>query len=227
MNNFHDELLPVNYKTKYEPSIVFDTSIIRTYKGLEYRYPKRRYARFYYSLSYIKSFGDENDDIANNNTIKALANFWAARKGALYCFRFKDFFDYDMSRSTIGAGNGTKKVFRIYKPYTILTETYNRPLFYTSSETVWVNSVEQSSGYSISMGKITFDSAPANGHEIEVECSFDVIVRFADRPEIKKIGPEAGEIQVKLIEVFDYDTPVTTTETFNDLIPNYWAGTGE
>jgi len=109
--------------------------------------------------------------------------FFMATRGGLHAFPFRDLFDYELERSTIGTGDGGEDGFQLVKPYTIAAETYERPLTkpITATVRVWVNGIEQVSGWTVSRttGIVTFTSPPAMSAVIEASCEFDVPVRFA------------------------------------------------
>ena len=226
MENFHEILLPTIYQVDSQAIIEFETSLIKTYSGGEYRYQRKSFGRHSFEIAYSLVAGNENDDTESQESIKALMNFWSARKGSLYGFWFKDFFDYQMSRTIIGQGDGIETDFQIQKKYTILTETYSRSIYCPTSVSVWVNSVLQNSGYTITDGKITFSAPPTSGHNVEASCDFYVPVRFEGRPAIKNLSWNAQSIEFKLKEIFNFETPITTTKTFEELTPVYWAGSG-
>lgn len=111
-------------------------------------------------------------------------DYFMAMRGPVHSFPFRDLFDYECARSTISTGDGSDTTFQLVKPYTIGSETYNRTITkpLTSTVRIWVNDIEQVSGWSASRttGIVTFDVAPADEAVIEASFEFDVPVRFAE-----------------------------------------------
>lgn len=111
-------------------------------------------------------------------------DYFLAMRGPVHSFPFRDLFDYECARSTIATGNGALTTFQLVKPYTIGSETYERTITkpITSTVRVWVNGIEQMSGWSVSRttGIVTFSGAPADGVAIEASFEFDVPVRFVE-----------------------------------------------
>lgn len=111
-------------------------------------------------------------------------NYFLSMRGPVHSFPFRDLFDYECARSTIATGDGSDLTIQLVKPYTIGSQTYSRPITkpITSSVRVWVNGIEQLSGWTVSRttGIVTFGVAPADGAVIEASFEFDVPVRFAE-----------------------------------------------
>lgn len=112
-----------------------------------------------------------------------LHEWFLAMRGQLHTFAFNDPADNVCDRQSIGTGTGARTTFQIYKTYAVGSASYNRNITkpVTGTTRVWVNGVEQMSGWSVARttGIITFSAAPANGHTVEASCEFDVPVRFA------------------------------------------------
>lgn len=111
-------------------------------------------------------------------------DYFLAMRGPVHTFPFRDLFDYQCDRSAIATGDGSDLTFQLVKPYTISSETYERTITKPVASTVrvWVNDVEQMSGWSVSRttGIVTFTVAPADEAVIEASFEFDVPVRFAE-----------------------------------------------
>jgi uncharacterized protein (TIGR02217 family) len=143
--------------------------------------------------------------------------FFEARLGRLYGFRWKDWADYKScapqqtvarNDQTLGTGDGTNITFQLVKAYTSgptsWTRTINKPV--NGTVLVEVNgSLVSGANYSVNYetGVITFNSAPANGHVVKAGFEFDVPVRFAnDHIDISVEQFNAGSApQVNVIEV--------------------------
>jgi Uncharacterized conserved protein len=125
-----------------------------------------------------------------SGTFRAIVAMFRAHFGNLYPFPFKDWGDFQLENEFLGVGDGSERTFQItktYDPSQILLSTpgsltYVREIYLPRTGlVVMVNGVMQTltTHYAISpTGEITFVSAPAVGHAIEVTGEFDVPVRF-------------------------------------------------
>lgn len=134
---------------------------------------------------------DVSSGVKSYNDLYAIKEFFEARGGPLYGFRFKDFSDYKSCPpqnatsaldQQIGVGDGALLAFQISKNYTSGAYSYNRKITKIVSGTlkVSVNNVVVVSGWTVnnSTGILTFSAAPSIGHVIKVGFEFDVPVRF-------------------------------------------------
>jgi len=155
--------------------------------------------------------------IRDINDLHEVLEFFEARLGRLYGFRWKDWADYKSvapnrnvseDDQTIGTGDGSETQFQLVKAYTSGPTTYTRTITKPVSGTVVVEvngSLESPSNYSVNTetGIITFNSAPTSGHTIKAGFEFDVPVRFTnDHIDVTVDLFNAGQIpQVNVIEV--------------------------
>lgn len=135
--------------------------------------------------------------------VRKVLRFFMARWGRAYGFRFKDWSDYEIGSPSspgtdyqaIGYGDDVTVDFQIYKRYTDDGGyNYDRTIYkiVTGTYYVYKDGVLQTetTDYTIDVntGVITFVTAPAStggsgpsGEEVvQVECEFDVPVRFED-----------------------------------------------
>ena len=125
--------------------------------------------------------------VKTREQMEDLQDFFMARRGKAYGFRFKDWADFEVENTIIALGDGTKTEFQIVKYYEPETDfTYVREITKIVPDTlvVKVNGVVATPTVDISTGKITFTVAPAADAEIMVSCEFHVPVRF-DTDEMK------------------------------------------
>lgn len=158
----------------------WNTSIVVTTGGHEVRNQNWSQSRGRWNISpALQSVSD----------IRTILAFFRARRGRLRAFRFKDWSDYVMERQQIGTTNGTQATFQIFKRYSSGPSFHDRTINLPVSGTVrcWVNNVERTLGtgsnqfqVNTTTGVITLGSslASSNGWAVEVECEFDVPVRF-------------------------------------------------
>ena len=152
------------------------------------------------------------DDLAE------LVDFFEARRGRLYGFRWKDWADYKSclpSREpaaidqVIGTGDGVAVIFQLSKTYRSGVEAYQRPITKPVGNTVLVavGGDLQAEGVDFTVdaasGEVTFTDPPEPGAEITAGYEFDVPVRFdADRIETSVAHFSAGEIpSVPVLEI--------------------------
>lgn len=155
--------------------------------------------------------------IRDINDLYGVLEFFEARLGRLYGFRWKDWADYKSGAPNrnvseddqdIGTGDGSETQFQLVKAYTSGPATYTRAITKPVSGTVVVEvngSLENPSNYSVNpeTGIVTFNLAPASGRTIKAGFEFDVPVRFTnDHIDVTLDLFSAGQVpQVNVIEV--------------------------
>lgn len=153
-----------------------------------------------------------------------LLAFWLARKGALRSFRFKDWSDYTSNPTNptapptrldqlIGIGDGVTKTFKLLKVYGVDVglplHARRISLPVAGTLVVAVNGVASlEPAWALSIGEITFATAPAVGHEIRCGFEFDVEVRFdrvtSEGFNVRMDVPGRFDVQdLALVEVLD------------------------
>ena len=146
--------------------------------------------------------------IESKDDLTTVITFFHARVGRLFGFRFKDWSDFEIkTEQSIGTGDAAKTVFQIFKRYTSGAINFDRDITKLVSGTtkVFLNSVEQVSGFTLNLvlGTVTFSVAPGAGVDVGVTCEFDVPVRFdTDKLDISMETFNAGSIpQIPIIEL--------------------------
>ncbi|ABD54560.1 DUF2460 domain-containing protein [Jannaschia sp. CCS1] len=152
------------------------------------------------------------DDIA------LVVDFFEARRGQLYGFRWKDWSDFKscapsadpgFQDQVIGTGDGVTLTFQLRKTYQSGVNSYARPLTKPVEATVLVgvSVIEQVEGTDFTVnyttGEITFATAPPNGVEVTAGYEFDVPVRFdTDMIQTSMATFQAGEMpDVPVVEI--------------------------
>lgn len=207
MPAFHEVQFPpsISYGSRGGPKRV--TQVVTLKSGFEQRNTSWLHSRRSYNAGMgLRKIGDIYDVI----------QFWEARRGRLYGFRWKDWSDYksDMKKTSptptdvlLDNGNGSKTTFQLLKRYSSGGEEYARPIQKPVVGTVRVslNNVEATSGWTLdsTTGIITFASAPGSGVQVKAGFEFDVPVRFDDEQiEISLDAFEAGAVpDIKIIEI--------------------------
>lgn len=182
---FHEVQFPTDISYGSQGGPGFDTAIIEIDTGAEERVSRRSSPRYSYNVAYgVKTFAQ----------LVTLRDFYNARKGAAYGFRYKDWFDFssasdgvstpDDEDQTIGTGDGTTTTFQLIKTYTSGSEstvrTIQKPV--ANSVVVALDGVAQASGWTVNTttGVITFTSAPGSSVVVSAGYEFDVPVRFGE-----------------------------------------------
>ena len=167
---FHNVRFPedISYGSSGGPG--FNTSIIDLASGHEQRNINWSLARAKYDAQY---------GIKTREEMEQVLDFFYARRGRAYGFRFKDWMDFRIERQSIGVA-GPTNVLQTYKRYEPLTAYfYDRPILKIVPGTVslWANGVPQASNR-VNTDTGIVNTATLSGQTIEIECEFDVPVRF-------------------------------------------------
>ena len=172
---FHDVRFPedISYGSSGGPG--FKTSVIDLASGHEQRNIEWSLARAVYDVAYGIKEREQMEDVLD---------FFYGRRGKAYGFRFKDWMDFQLERQSIGvAATNQTQVYKRYEPLTAYF--YDRPLLKIVPDTVslWANNVPINAALLNTTTGIV-NTTNYIGQTIEVECEFDVPVRF-DTDEIK------------------------------------------
>jgi uncharacterized protein (TIGR02217 family) len=185
------------------------TEIVTLANGFEERNAPWAHARRRYDAGLgLRSL----DDLAE------LLDFFEARRGQLYGFRWKDWSDFKSCKPSrevgpldqiIGIGDDATATFALQKRYASGEGRYLRPIAKPVSGTirVAVGGIPRNEGIDWSVdlaaGTVTFASPPEPGAEITAGFEFDVPVRFdTDRIQVSVASFRAGEVPtVPILEV--------------------------
>jgi uncharacterized protein (TIGR02217 family) len=171
--SFHEILFPedISYGSSGGPG--FNTTIIELSSGHEQRNV---------NWSEAKATYEAQHGVKTRAQMEELIDFFYARNGKAYGFRFKDWADFSLVTELIGVGDGTNKVFQVIKTYEPAGYPYVRTIrkLNPGSITVYNNAVDVTGSVTIdnNTGIITFGTAPLAGHSITVSGEFHVPVRF-------------------------------------------------
>lgn len=187
---FEETRLPTDISYGVQGGPMFNTSIFVMNSGHEKRNRNWSLVRHKYDLGY----GEKTQA-----QIDAIIDFFYARNGMAYGFRFKDWQDYQLDRASIGTTDGTTQSFQVIKTYTSGTQSYSRDLTKIVADgdvdsltfAAWVGGVSVTviNGSSPAAAQVAIDRNTGiltlgtdyytvSGDDIEVECEFDVPVRF-------------------------------------------------
>ncbi|PHR59341.1 MAG: glycoside hydrolase family 24 [Robiginitomaculum sp.] len=200
MSGFHNINfpLPLAFGASGGPNI--QTEIITLASGQEQRNASHSQTRRRYDAGVgVKSLSD----------IQLLVNFYEARRGQLYGFRFRDPIDNQADMQILGTSDGVQTAFQLIKKYTDSMNSWTRIITkpVPNSVRAFVNGVEMT-GFTVDdqTGFVSFDNPPQNGAEITASFSFDVPVRF-DTDHLKTSREDFGAgsaVNIPLLEVLPY-----------------------
>jgi uncharacterized protein (TIGR02217 family) len=207
--DFHDIRFPIRLAFGARGGPRRQISITALSNGTEQRNAAQRFSRRVYDAgTALKSLDD----------IYTLLNFFEARQGPLYAFRFRDPFDFKSSASgapitaldqAIGTGNGRGRDFRLSKIYGDdaghVTRLITKPI--ADSVRIAVDGLVTSEFLlNAQTGEVRLTNAPRQGGIITAGFEFDTPVRFdAPQLDISLDSFGAGEIpSIPLIEVLDH-----------------------
>lgn len=156
---------------------MFNTQINRSQGGSDTSIILWQYPLHMYDIGY---------GISQKSEFSTILDFFYARRGRGYGFRFKDWSDFEITAQQIGVGNGVLTTFQITKTYSDAVRSFSRKITRIEAGTalVYVNGVLRTltTHYTINndTGLITFQPGfiPAAAALVTVTCSFDVPVRF-------------------------------------------------
>lgn len=207
--SFHEVRFPATLSFGSQGGPERRTEIVTLANGFEERNSPWAHARRRYDAGLgLRSL----DDLAE------LLDFFEARRGQLYGFRWKDWSDFKSCRPSrevspfdqnIGRGDDVTVTFGLRKRYASGEGRYLRPIGKPVQGTVRVavGGVPRREGIDWSVdtaaGTVTFDAAPEPGAEITAGFEFDVPVRFdTDRIQVSVASFRAGEVPaVPVVEV--------------------------
>lgn len=182
MPAFHEVRFPDDISKGSTGGPMRTTDIVELVSGFE----ERNATVFNSKRTYDASMG-----IRNVNDLHDVIEFWEARFGQLYGFRWKDWTDYRSGKTAnnvtfndqvIGTGNGTQTQFQLVKNYISGATGYARVIRKPVAGTVIIarNGVQALTGWTVdtTTGIVTFATAPGAGVSVSAGFEFDVPVRF-------------------------------------------------
>lgn len=200
----HNVRLPVDVERGARGGPSFNTTILELSSGFEKRNINWSYARGRWDIGY---------GIQSDSDLQDVKDFFYARFGRAYGFRFKDWTDYVLGVSGTGSlvlvATGGETDVQIIKTYASGGFQYNRPLtrIVDSTYEVYLNDSLQTetTHYTIDVdtGVISFVSTLNSSDEVDVYCEFDVPVRFdVDAMEVEALWADAQSVpSIPVVEI--------------------------
>lgn len=207
MAAFHETRFPdeISYGSKGGPRRL--TQVVSLKSGFEERNQSWQHSRRKY---------DASIGIRRLSHLHSVLDFWEARRGRLYGFRWKDWLDFKSSSGradpsdtdqVLDVGDGVETEFQLVKRYADGGEEYARPIKkpVIGTTVVALDGVSQPSGWTLdpTTGVITFAAAPGVGVVVSAGFEFDVPVRFDDDElQLSADAFESGSIPaINVIEI--------------------------
>ena len=206
---FHEVRFPTNLSFGSVGGPERRTDVVALTNGYEERNTPWAHSRRHYDAGVAMRSLDD---------ISTLIDFFEARRGQLYGFRWKDWSDFKTTKPSgtpgfrdqkIATGDGVTKTFQLTKTYTSGINSYARPITKPVEGTVLagVSVDEQVAGVHFDVnyttGEITFVDAPPVDVEVTAGFEFDVPVRFdTDSIQTSVSSFQAGEVpNVPIVEI--------------------------
>lgn len=172
--NFHEVRLDSGIEENSSGGPVFLTTITPLAEGDEMRNVVMALEQGRWQVGY---------DVQDVNDLNRLRNFFYARRGRYYGFRFKDLMDYQVTNGFQFITDGSRLSFQAIKRYQDSGATYDRRLLklVSGSVTVYDNATPTSDvSLDLNTGHFTLGATTAatTGHTITATFQFDVPVRF-------------------------------------------------
>lgn len=177
MASYHNVVFPeeISYGSKGGPQ--FKTSIVTLASGKE-----RRNIEW----SKVRAMYDVSHGIKDPDQMIELRNFFYARYGMAYSFKFRDWGDCEIFNQNLGVGDGTNKKFQIIKSYISGPGQYDRTVTKVKNGSVLPIKVDgvakvEDTDYTIDYqtGMVTFVTAPAATKVVNMPYAFFYVhVRF-------------------------------------------------
>lgn len=170
--SFHEILFPedISYGSAGGPG--FNTTVIELSSGHEQRNINWSEAKAKYEASH---------GVKTRDQMEELIDFFWARRGRAYGFRYKDWADYQLADEPIGTGDGATTFFQVIKTYEPAGYPFQRIIRKLNPDVplvVMVNGVVTAATVDNNAGTVTFAVAPVVGAVITVTGEFHVPVRF-------------------------------------------------
>lgn len=150
----------------------FQTDIKNAQNGREYRNADWAMCRHKYSYPFNN---------ISNDAYLSIKEVFLIVMGRTHSFLHKDWADFEAVNSGFGEGDGTTRVFQLYKTSSLGGAQYRRRITKPVLDglTVKINGATASSfSVDVLTGLVTFETAPALHAELTWSGQFDVQVRF-------------------------------------------------
>jgi uncharacterized protein (TIGR02217 family) len=193
--NYHDVKIPDFISICSKGGPCFSTKIATTHSGREIRIIEKEYALQKYTIS---------NCLLNQSQFNEFNNFFRARFGMLYCFRFKDFADYKVEKAIVAKYSSQVTNFKFQKIYQNGVYTYVRniirPIY--NSVRVLINETEIAPKIDYNNFSFSIDKALGANEVLSISFDYDVNVRFCS-DDFKYNYLTDGSIEIENLELIE------------------------
>lgn len=171
--SLHNVRLPENIERGASGGPGFNTSIQELLSGVELRTGEWARARLEWDIGYGIQYLEDLEEVIN---------FFYARRGRLFGFRFKDWSDFEVFNALLGSTTGDEETtqFQLVKHYESGGEIYTRNITHPIPETIEVTRGGTSISHTLLANGVISISTTDEVEEVRATFEFDVPVRFSD-----------------------------------------------
>ncbi len=175
---FHEIRFPTDISYDSAGGPEFSTDVVKVGSGFESRNQNWTYPLERWNVAY---------GVTTLERMQVLYEFFMARRGRAFGFRFKNHDDYLLVAQLIAIGDGVDDEFQIVKTYedagpAPLTRKISKPvdgtIVVSVGGVVQVEDVNYTIDYATGLITFASGSTPGSGEDVEVAGQFDVPMRF-------------------------------------------------
>ncbi len=198
MEAFHDVVFPESIAYGATGGPEFTTQVTMGVNGYEQRLVRWQQPKLRYNI---------RTGVQTAEHMRELLDFFRARMGRAFGFRFHDWMDDRATGAFLGEGDGETTRFQLRKYYQSGNALHTRDIRLPITETVaiYADGVLLTAGYQVSglTGEVSFTAAPAHGVVLSADFHFHVPVRFdVDRLEMTLVHYQRYQWQkMELVEI--------------------------
>ena len=169
--NYHDISLPKFIEIFAVGRFEFATSHVSTLSGREIMKLDREDSRQKYLIKNCRLSQAE---------FEQFNNFFRARRGMQFAFRFRDYSDYQVNKQFIAQGNGQFLDFQLFKLYDDPIAPYFRNITKPVKDTIklYIDDEEITAIINYDTGIIKLNNPLLQGQTLVADFIFDIAVRF-------------------------------------------------
>lgn len=193
--NYHDVKIPDFISICAKGGPCFSTKIASTHSGREIRIIEKEYALQKYTIS---------NCLLNQSQFNEFNNFFRARFGMLYCFRFKDFADYKVEKAIVAEYPSEVTSFKFQKIYQNGDYSYARNIMRPvhNSIKVFINETQITPEIDYNDFSFSIDKILRLNEVLSISFDYDVNVRFCS-DSFKYNYLADGSIQIENLELIE------------------------
>ena len=193
--NYHDISLPKFIEIFVVGRFEFATSYVSTLSGREVIKLDREDAKQKYLVKNCRLSQAE---------FEQFNNFFRARRGRQFAFRFRDYSDYNVNKQFIAKGDGRCLEFQLFKLYDDPIAPYVRNITKPVKDSIklYINDKEAEALIDYNTGVIQLNSLLLQDQVLVADFMFDIAVRF-NHDSFEYIYSKDGSIELSTIELVE------------------------